>query len=161
MNAPISEFRMPRYKEIPNVGLYLEQTIKYINESLAPLQVSVTPSMVSNYVKLGYIQRPVKKQYYADQIAYLIFAVLAKQVLSLEHITVLFDLQRKTFSVDVAYNFFCTELEEMLCYLFGERSEPPLASEDEPAAKKTLRSVVTAISHIIYLSRRFEELKNG
>ena len=27
----IENFRLPRYNEIPNVGLYLEQVIKYIN----------------------------------------------------------------------------------------------------------------------------------
>lgn len=161
MITSISQFRLPRYREIPSVGLYLEQTIKYINECLGPLQVTITPSMVSNYVKLGYIRRPVKKQYYADQIACLIFAVLAKQVLSMENITVLFDLQEQTFSMDMAYNFFCSELEEMLAYLFNERNEPPLPCEEDPPAKRTLRSVVTAIAHIIYLSRCFEELKQG
>ena len=33
----IKDFRMPRYNEIPNVGLYLEQVTKYICEHLAPL----------------------------------------------------------------------------------------------------------------------------
>ena len=31
-------FRLPRYEEIPNVGLYLEQTTKYIAEYLNPIQ---------------------------------------------------------------------------------------------------------------------------
>ena len=70
MRFSARDYRMPRYKEIPNVGLYLEQTVKYINECLAPIEISITPSMLSNYVKKGYIDRPIKKQYYADQIAY-------------------------------------------------------------------------------------------
>lgn len=37
MIAQISEFRMPRYREIPDVGLYLDQTVKYMNRYLAPL----------------------------------------------------------------------------------------------------------------------------
>ena len=40
---------------------------------LAPIEISITPSMLSNYVKKGYIDRPIKKQYYADQIAYAIY----------------------------------------------------------------------------------------
>lgn len=67
MRFSARDYRMPRYKEIPNVGLYLEQTVKYINECLAPIEISITPSMLSNYVKKGYIDRPIKKQYYADQ----------------------------------------------------------------------------------------------
>lgn len=53
MRFSARDYRMPRYKEIPNVGLYLEQTVKYINECLAPIEISITPSMLSNYVKKG------------------------------------------------------------------------------------------------------------
>ena len=60
MRFSARDYRMPRYKEIPNVGLYLEQTVKYINECLAPIEISITPSMLSNYVKKGYIDRPKK-----------------------------------------------------------------------------------------------------
>lgn len=62
MIAQISEFRMPRYREIPDVGLYLDQTVKYMNRYLAPLGcMEITTSMVSNYVKKGYISNPVRK----------------------------------------------------------------------------------------------------
>ena len=75
------DFRLPRYHEIPNVGLYLEQITKYICESLAPLQENVlTSSMISNYVKKNLISNPVKKLYSRDQIAYLIFIAIAKTV---------------------------------------------------------------------------------
>ena len=60
--------KMPRYQEIPNVGLYLEQTVKYINQSIEPLKLSITASMLSNYVKQGYVDRPIRKQYYADRM---------------------------------------------------------------------------------------------
>ena len=79
MIAQISEFRMPRYREIPDVGLYLDQTVKYMNRYLAPLGcMEITTSMVSNYVKKGYISNPVRKQYSAEQIAYLLFIAVAK-----------------------------------------------------------------------------------
>ena len=57
----VAAFRLPRYTEIPNVGLYLEQAAKYIAEYLAPLgEAALTPSMISNYVKKGLIDSPVK-----------------------------------------------------------------------------------------------------
>lgn len=162
MNADIVNFRMPRYKEIPNVGLYLEQTIKYINEALKPLEVMITPSMLSNYVKQGYVNRPIKKQYYADQIACLIFIALAKQVLSMDNIKALFKLQEQTDSLDDAYDLFCDELEQMLGYIFGEVNKKFEFEIDsnETFEVKTLRSVVIAISHIIYLSQCFKVLEN-
>ena len=49
----LQDFRLPRYQEIPDVGLYLEQTTKYIAGHLAPLQEGrITSSMISNYVKM-------------------------------------------------------------------------------------------------------------
>ena len=74
MAIRLESFRMPRYREIPDVGLYLDQTVKYINRYVAPLGcVEITASMVSNYVKKGYIRNPVHKQYDAKQIVQLFF----------------------------------------------------------------------------------------
>ena len=51
MREDISGFRLPRYEQIPDVGLYLEQTVRYVNSFLAPLgEVELTASMASNYV---------------------------------------------------------------------------------------------------------------
>ena len=70
--ATVRHFRLPRYQEIPTVGLYLEQTTKYISQYLDPLEEScITNSMIANYVKKGLIANPVKKQYGREQIAYL------------------------------------------------------------------------------------------
>ena len=83
--ASVNGFHLPRYNEIPNVGLYLEQTAKFITEYYAPLgEYGLTTSMISNYVKKGLLNNPVKKQYNREQIAYLLFIALAKNVLSLD-----------------------------------------------------------------------------
>ena len=77
MIAQISEFRMPRYREIPDVGLYLDQTVKYMNRYLAPLGcMEITTSMVSNYVKKGIIGHPIKKKYTREQLAGLIYMLV-------------------------------------------------------------------------------------
>ena len=38
----IEKFRLPRYNEIPNVGLYLDQVTKYIDDYLKPIGDSTT-----------------------------------------------------------------------------------------------------------------------
>lgn len=53
MNNITENFRLPRYKEIPDIGLYLEQTVSYINNMLSIIDISITSSMLSNYVKKG------------------------------------------------------------------------------------------------------------
>ena len=64
----VQGFRLPRYQEIPDVGLYLEQATKYICRYLSPiLETPLTASMISNYVKRGLLSSPVKKQYSRDQ----------------------------------------------------------------------------------------------
>ena len=73
IKAPIKNFRLPRYEEIPDVGLYLEQTAYCLTECLKPLDIAVTGSMISNYVKRGLVKNPVKKLYDRERIAYLLF----------------------------------------------------------------------------------------
>ena len=163
MSACIEQFRMPRYREIPDVGLYLDQTVKYVNRYLAPLGcMEITSSMVSNYVKKGYISNPVHKQYDADQIAYLFFISIAKSVLSMDNIARLFDMQKKMYSAEIAYDFFCAELENMLQYIFGlkDRVDEVGTPSDKSETKNMLRSTIIAVTHIIYLSSRFETIKS-
>ena len=124
MADSIRDFRLPRYNELPDVGLYLEQTVKYINQCIAPLGCApITNSMVSNYVKKKVISGPIKKQYYADQLAHLMVITIVKSVLSLENICKLFHMQKEVYTNQVAYDYFCSELENMLLYSFGVRDE--------------------------------------
>ena len=154
----IADFHLPRYNEIPNVGLYLEQATKYVNQCISALGFeNVTSTMIRNYVKHGLITNPVKKQYTADQIAHLIALALLKQVTPLEHINDLFQLlaQGGTYSVPVAYDYFCEELENILHFRFGLKNTIDEVGVTSSLEKEMLRSAVTAVSHIVYLNRCF------
>ena len=154
MKTVIQGFHLPRYQDLPNMGLYLEQTTKYINHFLAPLGcIEITSSMISNYVKKGLIPSPVKKQYYADQIAYLFFISIAKQVLSMENIIALAEQQRKTYTIPVAYDYFCMELENMLYFVFGLTDTVEEVGVTNTHQKNMLRSLIIAAAQIIYLDR--------
>lgn len=159
MSADIQRFYMPRYREIPNVGLYLEQVARYINGFLEPLGcVEITSSMISNYVKKGYVSNPIKKQYYAEQIAYLFFLAIAKNVLSIENIGRLFAMQKQTCTLERAYDNFCQELEDALRSIFGLGGGMPQAGSADTDEKQMLHSTIVAVAHIIYLSHRFDEV---
>ena len=152
MKTVMQGFHLPRYQDLPNMGLYLEQTTKYINHFLAPLGcIEITSSMISNYVKKGLIPSPVKKQYFADQIAYLFFIAIAKQVMSMENIVALSERQKKTYSIPVAYDYFCLELENMLYYVFGLSETVEAIGVTQTHEKKMLRSLIIAAAQIIYL----------
>lgn len=156
----ICSFRLPRYDELPDVGLYLEQTTQYINGLLKPLGcMEITGSMISNYVKKGLIANPVKKQYYADQIAHLIVVTILKHVLSLENINALFLKQQGIYTNEIAYNYFCMELENLLYFQFGLKNSVDEIGRTFSIEKQMLRSAIIAVAHIIYLDYCFEMLK--
>lgn len=152
LTESIRHFKLPRYSEIPNVGLFLEQSTKYISDFLEPLPgITITSSMISNYVKKKLVSNPVKKQYDRDQIAYLIFIAIAKSVLSLENIQVLIHLQQKTCSSQRAYDYFCRLFEDLLMYVFGLRDS--IEDDEESASQERiiLRNTVIALVHKVYL----------
>ena len=160
MAESVRGFRLPRYAEIPTVGLYLEQTIKYINGFLAPLGcLELTGSMVSNYVKKGLIPAPVKKQYYPEQISYLFFVALAKNLTSMENIDLLISVQRETYTLPVAYDYMCGELENMLFYFFGLKDTPEEVGETESDEKNLLRGLIMSAANVIYLNNYIEYVR--
>lgn len=158
--ANIQEFHLPRYSEIPNVGLYLEQVAKYINGYLAPLGcMELTTSMISNYVKKGVIANPVKKQYYAEQIAYLFFVAIAKNVLSIENVHNIIKMQKEVYDSETAYDYFGRELEKMLKTVFTTEYQVSVdESEKNHKVKSMLRSVLFATAHIVYLNDQFADI---
>ena len=157
---PIKDFRMPRYQELPNEGLYLEQTTQYINHVLAPLGcIELTSSMISNYVKKGIIAPPIKKLYYAEQIAYLFYIAIAKHVLSLEHIVQLREMQEKAYPKEVAYNYLCAEFENILFHVFGLKDVIEDIGHTKSDEKMLFREVIIAASNSIHLTNCFNTLK--
>ncbi len=156
---PIRTFRLPRYQEIPNMGLYLEQTTKYIAEYLSPLQENaITSSMISNYVKKDLVANPVKKLYYREQIAYLMFIALAKSALSLDNLARFIRLQKQTYTPERAYNYICDEFENILQYVFGLKENPEDVGVDSTDEKIMLRATIIAVAHKIYLEKCFEAM---
>ncbi|MBR6571142.1 MAG: DUF1836 domain-containing protein [Clostridia bacterium] len=160
LSTSITGLHLPRYHEIPNVGLYLEQTVKYINECLAPLtEEAITSSMVSNYVKRDLVDNPHKKQYSREQVAYLIFIALVKTVLSMDDIRLLISIQKDSYSSEVAYDYFCSELENVLAYIFGQKLELDNIGSDNTDEKVMLRNVIITAALKIYLGKLFSGLQ--
>ena len=113
-------FALPRYADLPQMGLYLDQTVQYVNSYFRTFcGVELTSSMVSNYVKKGILSHPVRKKYARDQIASLMYIAVSKTVLSMENIDALFKMQRAHCSAGAAYDYFCDEMENCLPFVFG------------------------------------------
>lgn len=153
--SSVAGFSLPGYDELPG-GLYLEQTTKYIADLLRPLQENaITASMISNYVKKGLVSRPVKKQYYPDQIAHLIFIAVVKIVLSMDDIQLLVNMQKRSYSDRVAYEYFRMEMENILSFVFGAKESPDSIGVEDTLEKHMLRSTITAAATKIFLEKSF------
>lgn len=160
MADKIRNFKMPRYHELPSGGFYLEQVTQYVNSVLEPLGCTeITSSMVSNYVKKGIISGPVKRLYYTDQIAYLLFIAIAKTVISMEHIQLLCEQQRVSYTEEVAYNYYCNEFENMLNYTFGLKDAAEHIGVTNSDQKMMFRDLIIAASHRIHLISCFEAIQ--
>ena len=153
-------FALPRYRDLPAVGLYLDQTVQYVNACFRTFcGVELTPSMVSNYVKKGILSHPVKKKYTREQIASLMYIVVSKTVLSMENIDTLFRMQRASYSARDAYDTFCKELEQCLPFVFGCSSTLPEPAPDATDERLLLRSTILSAANKIYLDCCFDALR--
>ena len=150
LHQSMKNYCLPRYEQIPDIGLYLEQVTKYISGCTEPLGLGpLTGSMVSNYVKQGIIQRPCKKQYHRDLIAQLIFIALAKSILSLDDLQKFLRLQQRTVPLGTAYDYFCQELQSALQALCGWEDLPGCLGEEHTI----LHTIVITVAHKIYLQK--------
>ena len=158
MITDIESFRLPRYAQIPDVGLYLEQVVRYVNTHLAPLgEPELTSSMVSNYVKQGLIASPIKKSYTAEHLARLLFIAVVKPVVPLEGLRMMFSIQEDNYTLPTAYDYFCDEFENMLGAAFGIAPAREGLGETRSDAKDLLRNTILATVNKVYLDRYLED----
>src|SRR5690554_4851529 len=76
----IELIKLPRWEELPDIELYSEQVINYVNQHLDYIFIDhedikdsfVTASMINNYVKHKIMTPPIKKKYKRSHIAFII-----------------------------------------------------------------------------------------
>ena len=109
-------FSYPKWEEIPNIDLYLDQVLLYVNQVCAPIspdkEKGVTASMVNNYVKHGYLAKPDKKKYQRQQIARLIAITTLKSVFSIQEIAQTLNTLQTETSSEQLYNAFVNYMNE-------------------------------------------------
>lgn len=106
---------LPRYSQLPDIGLYMDQVIALTERFLGPIfngeTTILTASMVNNYVKQHLLPPPYKKRYNREHVARLIAICILKQVLSIPEIDVL--LKELFLEEDFARNYdsWCDTIE--------------------------------------------------
>lgn len=112
-------FRLPRWEQIPTLGLYMDQVVTVIDRSLAPIldfsnEAFITAAMVNNYVKLGMVRKPERKKYSREHIVGLMVITVLKQSLAIGDIRLGMDAVLTAENAEQSYDNFCDYLERAL-----------------------------------------------
>lgn len=163
----ILEYRFPRWNELPSIDLYIDQVINYIedvfyayrgNENLRIL----TKAMINNYVKQKVISAPVNKRYKREHLAYLIVICILKQIFSMSEIREIINIQVNSYSPNIAYDYFCEELENAIKIVFLNREDiMPIVYKKQTKETDMVRSMVLAVSNKVYVERLTEYIDNS
>ena len=71
MNDEIENFHLPRWNELPNIDLYIDQLVSLLEQYLSNYikndnekdEKLITKAMINNYVKHNVIKAPINKKY--------------------------------------------------------------------------------------------------
>ena len=158
----IEKFHIPRWNELPNIDLYMDQVLNYIENSLKDYikiesnEKLITKTMINNYVKHGILEPPQNKKYNTLHIAELFVICILKQVYSIPEIKSLIELALKTNSAEIGYNKFCDYLTESLISTFNgtEYSITAKLTPEQYLLKNTVQSFANKLYvQISYLNK--------
>ena len=124
----LEHFKLPRWEELPNIPLYLDQVLSLIDEWLGDYIITekkqvITKTMVNNYVKNKFIEAPVNKKYGKLSVASLFIIAVLKTVFTIDEVSKLIDLAiRSSDDVPKMYNHFCELIENAVSEAFHGRT---------------------------------------
>lgn len=155
-------FKFPRWDELPEMDLYMDQVITYLYEHLKQTYYNeekfITNAMINNYVKTEMVPRPLKKHYTRYHIAYFMIVTITKRAYSLNQISELIYMQTSMQHSDVvrAYNLFMDRFEESLNACFEQRPLPvfPHDNFQQNVMNEVIQCLVTKIHTEYILSQK-------
>lgn len=114
----MSAKRLPRWSELPDLDIYMEQVISLIDRYLEGLPSfdckGLTASMVNNYVKSDIIPAPHKKKYNRVHLAHLIIICTLKTVMPISQVAELIRAKISSGnSYEHLYDCFCDYFERV------------------------------------------------
>lgn len=69
------------------------------------------------------------------------------------------ELQRRTYSTKVAYNYFVEELENILPYVFGLKTELDEIGNEHTEYQHMLHNIIMAVSYKAYIDKYYSDLR--
>ena len=145
-------YKLPAWKELPDIGLYMDQVIALLGQYLDFIPVeeknkTVTPTTINNYVRLKVMPAPEKRKYYRIHIAYLIMIFTLKQGTSINGIQQLLPVNAPEDEVKVFYTNYIQRLQEISLFYIEQTRAAAQDLLDQPKEAKE-----EAIEHFIIQS---------
>lgn len=107
--------RPEKWEQIPDLDLYMDQVINYMERQHIGLGESgdetLTSAMVNNYVKHGLLPRAKGKKYSREHMSYLTAICLLKQVLSVGETGALLEKEMEHCSIESFYEKYLRTLD--------------------------------------------------
>ena len=110
------DFNMPRWDDLPEIDLYMDQVISVTDKLLGSLSVEnapiLTPSMINNYVKNRILPPPVKKKYSREHLAKLIIICIMKPIMEISAIADIMTINEALFGTAQMLDKFSSMFEK-------------------------------------------------
>lgn len=168
----LENFNFPDYEKFPDIDLYMDQVITYLDKELNVLKTSsldkiITPSMINNYVKGQVVSAPISKKYNREHLALINETCLLKQVLSISEIKQILDLEYEGNNSD-AFNSFknlsINEFEKAIAHTAEELNKINEENDINSLNKLALELAVTANAYItiskriLYFNKQYSDM---
>ena len=136
-------YHLPRWNEIPEIDLYIDQVVSLLEKYLEHF-------IESDNLNDGKL---INKKYGREHIASLFVIFILKQIYSIDEIKKLITLAIDTSETEHAYDRFCSELENAINMTFS--GDNYLESSKLSKEQYILRNVVQSFANKLYVQKTF------
>lgn len=162
-SAMIKDYRLPMWKDFPDIELYMDQVIVLLNQYLEIFAQKdehketneqeenkyITPAMINNYVKMKIIPAPKKKRYSKQHLAYLVMLCSLKNILNISVIQKILPLGLNDDEIEYIYDSFVKNQQKAFLYVIDSVdavAQPILSNPQERSERINDLVIQTAIS---------------
>lgn len=157
------QYHFPRWNELPQLELYIDQVVLYLQNYLSPFDPdnTVTPAMINNYVKQKIVVPPVRKKYGREHMAHFFVIFTMKRLMNISQLGEIIEHMKGLYQTEQAYDLFCDELEYALKSTFSPEHFPPRSyQKDGETEISVLRSMTVTFAHMVLTNRLVAMQKN-
>lgn len=151
----LNHYKLPEWKELPDIGLYMDQVIALLGQYLDFIPVEeqrdkpVTSTTINNYVRLKVMPPPEKRKYYRIHIAYLIMIFTLKQGTSISSLQKLLPTGEDEEAVRTFYTNYIRRVQKVGTFYTAQTRS---ASEDILSAQASEEAVEDFIIQVVLMS---------